>query len=333
LTVGGIAGPILIPSLSSKGFPIDDDGRSEVAPVLELAHSDMTESVLISAYDLHHRLLGEKDWSQDIAKYSNSPLGTPSLVVLDSGGYELSDDFESGEPSRGPRFPKEFSFDEYVNLVDSFPKEANLLVVSYDRPSKSRPTYAAQRGSAQDFFAQRPHLRSDFLLKPEGEDRYIEPTKTVPDIKNWKIFDVVGVTEKDLGGTVFDRLLCLSRLRAAMDAGGCGAIPVHVFGGLDPLYTPLYFMCGAEIFDGLSWLKYAYHSDVAMHPDAARILNFQVDQRPERADQLRHFANLAYLAKMKRRLQIWASDTKRFEELGPHHVVLREIFDSVEAER
>ncbi|NHA67471.1 hypothetical protein [Phycicoccus flavus] len=190
-----------------------------------------------------------------------------------------------------------------------------------------------QREAAQDFFGGRPHLRTDFLVKPEGELRYIETTALVPDIKNWRTFDVIGVTEKDLGGTVFDRLVCLARLRAAMDAGGCEAVPIHVFGGLDPVFTLLYFMCGAEIFDGLSWLKYAYHDDVAMHPDAARILNFQIDHRPDRADQLRHFANLAYLARMKRRMQIWASDAARFEELGPHHVVLRGIYDLVMAER
>ena len=63
-------------------------------------------------------------------------------------------------------------------------------------------------------------------------------------------FDLVGVTEKELGNSLLNRLHNTSRLRMALDEVSNEA-PIHVFGSLDPLNVPLYFAAGAEVFDGL----------------------------------------------------------------------------------
>lgn len=331
LTPQGIHSPVIIPSLSSKGFPIID-GKSEVAPILELTHTDIRDAVLVSAYDIHHQFLLHPDALTATEAFLRSPYASPDLLVVDSGGYELATDYESGETARGPREPLEFSSAHFEAVVDALPAGMDILVVSHDAPESSRPTYVEQRIKAQSFFSARKHLRSNFLLKPQVTDRFIRPEALYGDLRNFGVFDVLGVTEKELGGTILERLVCLSRIRVQLDEVGHAGLPIHVFGGLDPLLTPLYFMCGAEIFDGLSWLKYAYHNDVSMHPDAAAVLGAHVDERPERRDQMRHFSNLRFLDQLKRRLQVWVTDPIRFEELGQHHEVLRQIFETVQAQ-
>ena len=68
---------------------------------------------------------------------------------------------------------------------------------------------------------------------------------------------MIGVTEDEIGESMAERLTFLTELRNALEQAGL-ATPIHVFGGLDPLMTPLYFWAGADVFDGLSWLRYAY---------------------------------------------------------------------------
>jgi hypothetical protein len=50
----------------------------------------------------------------------------------------------------------------------------------------------------------------------------------------------------------------IARLRRALHKIGLET-PIHVFGSLDTVTTPLYFLAGADIFDGLTWLRFAFH--------------------------------------------------------------------------
>jgi hypothetical protein len=43
------------------------------------------------------------------------------------------------------------------------------------------------------------------------------------------------------------------------------SIPIHIFGSLDSVSTPLYFFAGADIFDGLSWARFVYHNDETLY--------------------------------------------------------------------
>ena len=45
-------------------------------------------------------------------------------------------------------------------------------------------------------------------------------------------FDVVGVTERELGDSIFDRLVALRTLRSILDSARVNS-PIHVFGGLE----------------------------------------------------------------------------------------------------
>jgi hypothetical protein len=332
LTAEPISGPLLVPSVSSKGFPRMNNGETESGAALKLVSPDITDALLVSAYDLHYKRLPD----------ANRLLGTehretiyrmPRLLVVDSGGYELNAiDFESGETQRGPYQPAEFSRGEFAAVVDRLPNDRELLVVSYDRPERPRDSYRKQRETAQEFFAARSHLHSDFLLKPQGYDRVLDIAELTPDAANLRFFDVIGVTEKELGDALLDRLIVLARLRELLDLSGCAEAPIHVFGSLDPLVTPLYFMAGAEIFDGLGWLRYAYVDGLSIHPDQLAPLDGRLRDREPRRDFFRHLSNLREIQALKHRLERWAHEPERYEHLGPRHETLREIYETMRAE-
>ena len=332
VTAVPLSGPLLVPSVSSKGFPVTDEGMTESGEALELVSPDITEALLVSAYDLHHKMLpdAERLLSQE---HRQTIYATPRLLVVDSGGYELNPvGFEGGETQRGPHHPKEFTREDFEALVDRLPHDKELLVVSYDSPERPRAPYRDQRETAQQFFAARRHLRSDLLLKPQAEDRILNIEELTPDARNLSFFDVIGVTEKELGNSLLERLVTIARLRQLLDANGCAEIPIHVFGSLDPILTTLYFMAGSEIFDGLSWLRYAYIDGLSVHPDQLAVIRGNLDDRQERRDLYRYMSNLKEIQSLKHRLARWANQPDRYEELGPRYEILREIYESMLAE-
>src|SRR4051794_5704003 len=69
--------PLLIPSFSSKGFL-----PKEIKTIFEISAEAITDALLVSAFDVHHG---------NIHKPEQFPV-RPKLVVLDSGGYETSDE-------------------------------------------------------------------------------------------------------------------------------------------------------------------------------------------------------------------------------------------------
>lgn len=332
LTAGpALSGPLLIPSVSSKGFPVSADGVTEAGAALELVSPDITEALLVSAYDLHHKLLPDCDRFLG-PDHHQTIYGTPKLLVVDSGGYELnSSDFESGETKRDPYRPGAFTREQFEELADRLPKDRELLVVSYDSPDRPRGSYRNQRETAQRFFASRTHLSSDFLLKPEHDEELLDVAALTTEAPNLRGFNVIGVTEKELGDTLLDRLLLLARLRELLDDKGCAEIPVHVFGSLDPLLTPLYFMAGAEIFDGLSWLRYAYIDGLSAHPEQLAVLQVTIEDRLERRNLYRWLSNIQRTHTLRNSLARWAQEPDRYEHLGPQHETLRQIYETMRA--
>lgn len=326
LSTGPLSSPLLVPSISSKGFPLVD-GVTEASKAAEFASPDIREALLISAYDLHHELLLQSDELLSDA-HRATMYGSPELLVIDSGGYELIDEFESGETHRGPRLVKPFGVADFEAVISRLPPERDVLAVNFDFPPDERGDFTAQRARAQGFFARYPHLKSDFLIKPEPGSRFIEVLRLVPEAANLRPFDVIGVTEKELGPSLLDRLITLANLRKTLDDSDIGA-PIHVFGALDPLFTPLYFMVGGEIFDGLSWIRYAYLDGVAVHQDALTALRGTIEDDSQQRDARRYISNLAELQKLKHRLEKWAHHPERFELLGPNHESIREIYETV----
>ncbi len=327
-TQSGLPGPLLIPSVSSKGFPLVR-GVSEAAVILPLVIDDLAESLLISAYDVYHGLVPDHERLMG-AERAETIYDRPSLLVLDSGGYELSDTFESGERNRGQRDVRGFGRAQFEFVVRQLSRDRDLLVVTYDEPDAERPSYRHQREAAEQFAAEHPQLKIDFLLKPPRGDEFVVPAKLATEANALGRFDMVGVTEKELGGTLLDRVLCLARLRRLLDSSGSAVVPLHIFGALDPVMTPLYFMAGAEVFDGLSWLRYAYHDDTAIHPDELAVITGSFNASQVLRETERYLSNLRQLSRLRERLIQWASEPERYELLGRHQERLREIYDMMQ---
>jgi hypothetical protein len=96
------------------------------------------------------------------------------------------------------------------------------------------------------------HGRS-LLLKPETESAIrLHLDRIVPHLARVKDFAVVGITEKEIGNSILNRMLNVARMRKALDRH-YPDMPIHVFGSLDTISTYLFFLAGADIFDGLSY--------------------------------------------------------------------------------
>ena len=114
------------------------------------------------------------------------------------------------------------------------------------------------------------------LLKPETKtEKTLEETikSAVANVAELESFDIVGVTEKELGQTMLDRMSQITMLRLAMNEAGVKT-PLHIFGALDPLSVCLYYIAGAEIFDGLTWLRYGYHDGLCIYTHNLRVVKY-----------------------------------------------------------
>lgn len=318
---------MLVPSVSSKGFPVDRDGHPESNVLVVLALDGLGETLLVSAYDLHvGTLTGAREFLAGTP--TGSVMERPRLLVVDSGGYETGPGWENGHADREDRGTLPYDRAAYEGVLDRLPDERAVLAVSYDGPDVPPGTYAEQVARARRLFGRRTHLASDILLKPE-RGRWHDPrllTAAAPDLA---AFDVIGFTEKELGDSLLDRLCTLAELRHVLDDAAVTA-PVHLFGALDPLLTPLYFAAGAEIFDGLSWLKYVYRDGLAVHPDAGSLLRDEQDDGHRLRDGKRVMLNLGQLTDLRRRMERHAkTGSTTFEEFGAHAHILADTYGSM----
>ncbi len=305
--------PRLVPAFSSKGFPFLETvkGRakakgeskrrgksrtkkntdveskiSETTLPLELLGPFIKDSILLSAYDLHHGHL---------RRPKRFFLGK-ELVFIDSGGYELSPGFDQTEPVDWGTPKKNFSSDNYLKVLASLPADLPFVIANYDWGTRERPL-VDQILAAQRLFCKFPNFLKDFIVKPVGRHHYIDVDEIVRHIKKFLAFDILGITEKELGRDLMERLKAVAKLRLAMDREDV-RIPIHVWGGLDPLRTPLYFFAGAEIFDGISWLRYAYIDGVAVYRDSYSILVEGIENPLDHARALTLYHNLGFLRRL-----------------------------------
>ena len=216
------------------------------------------ESLLLSAYDIRHQLLA--DSAAFRSGFNQSRYAQPRVLIIDSGWYEKNGGPPAGQFAGDLEEPLPWEESDYQQTIDSFDEGLRPIVVSWDYAGP----YEKQIGLAQDFFATRTSLAATLLLKPPSGSRFHHFERlSDEEVGNLRAFDIIGVTERELGDSILDRLLALSRLRRQLDEVQVMS-PIHVFGGLDPLHTPLYFAAGAELFDGLGWLRYAYREGVSM---------------------------------------------------------------------
>jgi hypothetical protein len=319
-----ITTPLIIPSFSTRNVGrIDFDGRPEsiASAALRIVGQQLTESALVSAFDLHQRHLVDSDRLLEGAR--DTVFDHPALLMVDSGLYETrervgyDDAAASGDSGWAP--------DTYERVLEVLPTTPTAIV-NFDA---DHAPFGEQIARARELFARHRDRASVMLLKPEKEGGFIDDRRLAADARDLRRLDIVAVTEKELGDTLLERVCKVTQLRKVLDEASVSA-PLHVFGGLDPLLTPLYTAAGAEIVDGVGWLRYAYLEDTAHHIESRAVLDLDLDS-PVR---VRLFTtinrNLQYLRDLKRRLELLAADHDWLKYSPRHGASLDDVWRRAE---
>ena len=287
---------------------------------------EIEESLLISAYDIKHELLAGTHAFE--TGFKESDYARPRLLIMDSGWYEKQGSPQGGPFVDGMAEPRSWEQEDFERVIDSLDQDATPAVVNWD----CREPYEEQIQRARSFFGKHSRLASVFLLKPPENLRFHElDNLTKEQVTLLQAFDIIGVTEREIGESIHDRLVNIAKLRKSIDAAEV-TIPIHVFGGLDPLLTPLYFAAGAEIFDGLGWLRYAYRGGVAMHRAAGGLLGGNVKERPLSAEFTVWRQNLREIRQLSDNMRQFAGHGRDWDVFGRHSESLRPIIENLQKE-
>lgn len=239
--------PMFIPSISSRiTIPIN-----EILVTIKKLDIPIGP-FLISAYDLN---------------YTNiSPIEFPELLFIDSGGFECLNDRENTYLGLYDAQAKKWTREMHTNKIKEFINERKkwstkppLAIVSYDHPD-DKERLENQISKAEELFSTTNNSIKELLIKAEPGTDYINVDIIKDNINSLNRFDIIGFTEKELGYSLYQRMSIIAKIRLLMDSKKI-CKPIHIFGSLDTVTTPLYYFAGADIFDGLSWLRFVYDKE------------------------------------------------------------------------
>lgn len=241
--------PILLPSFSSKGFD-----KRDIETIWKMANSEILHSnyILISAYDYANKIITEIN-----------PKNF-EVVYVDSGGYETSD-FEdlSSVQKKSKSCSSTWDKTKLKSIYDELSKKLPAIFVSYDNYKEKR-SIKDQIKDAKELLKGYDQLKT-ILLKAENKDK-IDIHEVETHIKELRSFDIIGFTEKELGNSLLSRMESIAKIRIKLKDEDINK-PIHIFGSLDPISSCLYFLAGADIFDGLTWLRYGYNRSESVYKE------------------------------------------------------------------
>jgi hypothetical protein len=300
-----VATPILVPAFSSKGFPT-------LRTIWDNVRQQIVEVALVSSYDLYYGNIGPE-------------INAPTLLFVDSGGYEARKDFDLSEVYADYHESSIWSRDLHLQGIRRLKTSASLVLISFDDLANDND-FHTQIQLAKDFFSGFPEVATCFLAKPSYSD-----ILTVDEFENHihelSTFDILGVTEKELGTSLEARLANVVKLRQALTS--CGVeIPIHIFGCLDPLSVWLFFLCGADIFDGLSWLRFAFYQNQAIYRNSWAILNRHTDLSNGDLALMVWLQNLRYLGTQRLQMIRFTQEI-RLSEIPIDEELLTSVLDFI----
>lgn len=314
-----ITTPLLIPSFSSKTFGYRTDTKSELDRIIQYTSEFITRSYLISTFDIYHEM---------IPSFDNLPFNV-EIMFLDSGGYECSWNQDYSSVSSSKPITTEWQYHQHQEIVRSWPIDLPSVIVNYDHPTQ-RISIKKQVEQANQLFDQcREHLHL-FLIKPEDtSDMTLKQVieKICDNPKILSSFDLVGLTEKELGDTMLSRMESIAKIRVALDNTGLN-IPLHIFGALDPISVLLYYTSGAEIFDGLTWLRYAYSNNQCIYINNHSTTEFGLHAN-DTETKLRILAdNIYVLEELELKMRNFAK-SKNYKIFAPHDELVYEAEEAL----
>jgi len=311
--------PLLVPSFSSKGFRFDKKKISEIKDIFRNTAEVLFESMLVSAYDIYYGHLPQPK------KFPCSP----SLTIIDSGGYETGVDHDFSTIYKYVYKTQIWELRHLYKVLDSWPIQIPAVFVSFDKDSAGK-SISTQLDNARALFSRYPGQLHNFLIKPtrKCKNNLSNTIKLIqPVIKEFGAFHIIGVTEKELGDTVLDRMETIALLRRSLDDVGVLS-PIQVFGALDPLSSSLYFLSGAEIFDGLSWLRFAYSNGYCIYRPNYGVLKIGIDVQNDPLEARILSDNYYEMKRLQLSMQDFVGTTD-FLKLEPHAEILRKAKDSL----
>ena len=274
--------PLVVPSFSSRGFP-----------ALGSIHRDMVHKLygvcLMSAWDLAEGLLP-----------SSATLAT-DVVIIDSGGYEVPGDFAAQPSSIASQSDLCWSVHRYRDVLTNIGDGANALVVTYDRPARLEEQIAG----AVDDMACVPGSAADFLLKPESSVEMVNIPRVMKYTTELGQFHAIGITAREIGASLIERCRTIVTLRDILEDIGLN-LPIHIFGAISPPEVLAYFFCGADIFDGLDWLRFGFRQTGIVTMEEAALQDMKWDQHDHALRVGEWTNNLTFLYRMQESLRSYA---------------------------
>ena len=225
--------PLFVYSYSSKSFPHLSNLLKHSLPYVP--------SYLLSLYDYKHiispRLISAAD---------------SRIRIWDSGGYEAM-----VCPTWEISGTKKWNEKTYVQTANRIPWNGLDVLVSYDTPEEP--------GCIQQQVERALHLYTkvegtyarDLLIHvPDNTDPYVLAEILGPYTNE---FQILGLTEKEIAPTWAHGVYFINCLRSALSVLDTKRyIPIHVFGCFDLKTVVRFSLAGADIFDGLTWLRYLF---------------------------------------------------------------------------
>jgi hypothetical protein len=141
---------------------------------------------------------------------------------------------------------------------------------------------------------------------------------------------MIGITEKEIGNSILSRMMNVARLRKALDRH-YPDMPIHVFGSLDTISTYLFFLAGADIFDGLTWLRYAFSEGDTIYRHSFGALKLPINVNSDIVEGRCWSNNYQYMQQMRLNMVKFVND-QNFEHFGKHHDLIRSAYQEMCAE-
>lgn len=282
--------PMLVPAFSSIVDPA-------IGTVIESLEEHISEPILVSAYDVAFNKSIE----------GRLPITCSDLIFLDSGGYECTRDADLADIVYPGYKPTDLPPEKHREVVNNWPTQKPTVIISYDHP-KRRKSIKEQIESAEELFNGRKDIITEILLKPETERQiHVQIPSILQNIEALRNFDIIGVTEKDLGSTLLGRLESAAIIRLSLDEFKIDK-PLHIFGSLDPMICPLFFISGADIFDGLTWLRYGFIDGLAVYEQNYGIMVEPPSSHDVKVRITRLVTNLAALRRTRQQMMNYLLD-------------------------
>ena len=145
-----------------------------------------------------------------------------------------------------------WSRDDYFEIAADVDEAANGILVNYDG---YEPLEQQIRRAAEDFFASAPYGKR-LSVETESPARLVNMARVAKYVDELAQIRHNRHCAREVGGSLTQRCRTVMTLRDTLDDADIN-MPVHVFGAITPLEVLTYFFCGADVFDGLNWLRLA----------------------------------------------------------------------------